>query len=64
MIWRCLAAFYKLTVFWVVMGLSEDLSVRALKCRSDDKHHKISNDSEACESILQIGHILSRNEVK
>ena len=35
-------SIYKFTVFWVVMGLSEDLSVRAPKCRSDEKQHKIS----------------------
>lgn len=35
------------------------------KCRSYDKHYKTSwnDDLEACDSILQIGHLLGCNKV-
>ena len=46
-------------------SLSLHFFVRALECPCDGKHHKTScnNDFEVCDSILQIGRPLSRNEV-
>ena len=32
--------FWKSAMFWVVMALSDNFTVRASKCRSDGKHHK------------------------
>ena len=37
--YRRLRAFCKFVMFWVVMRLSENITVRAPKCRSDNKHH-------------------------
>ena len=34
--------FLKFAIFWVVVGLTENLNVIASKCRSDDKHPKTS----------------------
>ena len=57
-----------MVVFWVLMGLSGNFTIRARKYRSDDKHSTVrladTDYLEACDSILQIGDILSRNEVK
>ena len=32
--------FWKSAMFWVVMALSDNFTVRASQCRSDGKHHK------------------------
>lgn len=32
----------KLIIFWIVMALSEDFTVGALKCRFNDKQHETS----------------------
>ena len=40
MIWRRLTAFGKLVIFWVVMWLSESVTVRTPQCRLQDKHGK------------------------
>ena len=34
--------FGKSAIFWVVMALSDNFTVRVSKCRSDGKHHKCS----------------------
>ena len=34
--------FWKSAIFWVVMALSDNFTVRASQCRSDGKHHKSS----------------------
>ena len=34
--------FWKCAIFWVVMVLSDNFTVRVLKCHSDGKHHKSS----------------------
>ena len=51
------------------MGLSDNFTVRALKCRSDGKHYIESrlpenDDFTAFDSILQIGHRFHRNGVQ
>ena len=48
------------------MGLYENLTVRAPKCRRMTTTIRLAenNDSEACDNILQIGHILCPNGVK
>ena len=48
------------------MGLSDNFTVRAPKCRSDGKHMGVeeNDDSEACDNIFQTGHLMSRNLVK
>ena len=56
--------FLQLAIFWLVMRLSEDFTVRASICLRDEKHHKENDNSETCESILQNGHFLRRNSVK
>ena len=32
----------KFSIFWVVMGLREDFTVKTSKSHSNDKHHKTS----------------------
>ena len=44
MIYCCVTEFCKLVIFCVIMGLSDDFTVRAPKCRSDDKHYKSSTE--------------------
>lgn len=63
---RCLTAFSKLSIFWVAMRLSEDFAVRASWCGSDESILRLAenDESEACASILQIGHHLVLNKVK
>lgn len=39
---KAAVALSKLAIFWVVMGISEVLSVGAPNCRCYDKHHKSS----------------------
>ena len=49
------------------MGLSDNFTLRGLKCRSDGKHYRRStenDDSEACDNIFQTGHLMSRNLLK
>ena len=40
MIYRRLTKFFDVAIFWAVIRISEKFSVRAPKCRSDDKHNK------------------------
>ena len=56
--------FCRLVIFWVVLVLSEDFTVRARKRRSDNKRLTKNDDSQVCDVFLQIGHLLSRNGVK
>lgn len=48
------------------MRLSEDFAVRASWCGSDESILRLAenDESEACASILQIGHHLVLNKVK
>ena len=34
--------FWKSAIFWVVMALSDNFTVRVLKCGSDGNHHESS----------------------
>ena len=40
MIQRRVTVFYKLSIFWTAVRLSENLNVRAAKYRSDAKHQE------------------------
>ena len=40
MIYRRVAEFCKSVIFSVIMGLSDNFTVKALKCRSDVKHYR------------------------
>ena len=54
--------FCKVAISWVVIGLSEDLSVSVALMISTIR--LVGNDDlEACDSILQIGHLLGCNGV-
>ena len=64
MIQKAVSVFCKLAIFCVVMRITENFAVRAPKCRSDNKHNKTKDDSEAFVSILQILHLLGRNGVR
>jgi len=46
--------------------ISENFTVRAPKFRSVSKHYREAeyHDSEVCDDIFQIGHLMSRNLVK
>ena len=46
-IWRRLTPFCKLAIFWVLIGLSKDFTVRGPKSSPKDKHYM---------SSLQCGH--------
>ena len=66
---RRVTEFFKSAIFCVIMGLSENFTVRALKCRSYGKHYIESrlpenDDFTAFDSILQIGHRFLRNGVQ
>ena len=62
MLRRRLREFWKSANFWVVMGLSEDATVRDWNISI---LRVVENcDSEACESIFQIHFLFSRNVVK
>ena len=37
---RRLTVFWKLVIFWAVIGFSENLTVKAPKCDYDEKHPK------------------------
>ena len=52
--------FYKLSIFGTAIRFSENLNVRAAKCRSDAKRQNLgkNEDSYKCSSILQIEHLL------
>ena len=41
--------FWKSAIFWVVMALSDNFTVRASKCRSDGKHHTQHENSNLRE---------------
>ena len=42
MMWKCLSGSSNLAIFWVVMVLSENFTVRAPKCRAEYKQSKTS----------------------
>ena len=65
MIKRRVKEFWKSAISLVVMALSDNFTVAASKCRSDGKHHKVANndDSQTSASVLQIGHLLDRNQM-
>ena len=52
------SVFCKLAIFWVVIGLSENFTLRAPKCRYDDKYLAENDYSEACDSIFQTFHLM------
>ena len=58
--------FCKLAIFWVVMGLSYNFTVRAPRCRPDGKHHNARKERgfKALNSIFLTGHRMSRHLVK
>ena len=45
MIYRRLTKFFNMAIFWVVIRISEKCSVRAPKCRSDDKHNETNGET-------------------
>ena len=53
---RRLTVFCKVVTFWAVMRFSENFTLSAPKCRS--------NDNRLCDRILQIGHHLRHNGAK
>ena len=61
MIYRRLTKFFNVAIFWVVIRISEKFSVRAPKCRSDDKHNNTKGETviqrHLTVYILQIGHL-------
>ena len=63
MIERCLSESSTLAIFWVVIGLSENLTVRAgkLQCMISTKRARENDDLEVSHTILKIGHLLGRN---
>ena len=66
MIYGRVTEFCESAIFCVIMGLSNNFTVRAQKCRSDGKHNRSSrdNDSEACDNIFQTSDVMSRKLVK
>jgi len=62
---RVFSVFWKVAIFWVVIGLSEDLSIRPPNVALMISTVRLArnDDLEACDSILQIGHLLECNEV-
>ena len=57
---RRLTPFCKLTIFWVVIALSEYFIVAAAICRFSVTQNV---ELEASDNILQISHSLGRNRV-
>ena len=45
MIYRRLTKFFNVAIFWGVLRISEKFSVRAPKCRSDNKHNKTKGET-------------------
>ena len=41
-----MTVFSKLSIFWLVIGFTEYLKVRPIKCRRDDKNHKTRHDGD------------------
>lgn len=66
MILRRLTTFYKLVFFWAVIGLSESFKVsfQNIDLMKTLQTLKQNDDLKACDSILQIGHLLGRNGVE
>ena len=58
--------FAKLAMFWAVIEFSENFTVKTPKCNYDREHQitRLSHDSEACDRILEICNLLSRNSFK
>ena len=58
---RPMRVFCNLDILLAEMALSATWTVTAPKCRSYDKHQNTNwpenDDSEACDSILQTGHV-------
>ena len=64
---RRVTEFFKSAMFCVIMGLSDNFTVRAPKCRSylvSTIGVAVNDDSEACDNILKTNHVMSRNLVK
>ena len=63
---RRLTVFWKLVIFWAVIGFSENFTVKAPKCDYNVDHQIPSenDDLEACDRILEICNLFGRNGVK
>ena len=72
---RRLTVFWKLVIFWAVIGFSKNFTVKAKKCNYHGenkiirrkrwyKSKRFKTVFEAFDSILQIGHCFLRNGVQ
>ena len=63
---RRLTVFWKLVIFWAVIGFSENFTVKAKKCNYHEKTKLLdeSDDLAACDRILEICNLFGRNGVK
>ena len=63
MIQRRLTVFSKLVIISLVMGFNKNFKVRVPKYRFDKRHQKVGKyeNSEGCDSSLQIGNLLEQN---
>ena len=66
MIKRRVTEFWKSAIFFVVIALSDNFTVRAQTVILIVSTREVTenDDSEACDIIFQTGHLISRNLVK
>ena len=61
-----LTVFWKLVMFWAVIGFSANFTVKAPKCNhhGENKVTRWNDDLEACDRIFEIRNLFGRNDVK